>query len=1013
MVRLYKIVVSLLILLSATFSVVAQTTVSGVVNDDTGQPLPGATVLIDGTTRGTTTDLDGKYTLVVNPGEVVLVYSFIGYKTFKKAFTVKEGENQTFTYKMESDALLLDNVVVVGYGVQRKREVTGSISKIDGAKLTELPVPSFEAALGGQGSGIQVTQGSGAAGSGSVVRVRGIASVSAGGDPLYVVDGIPITQDYFLRGNSGGFNNNPLASINPNDIESIEVLKDASATGIYGSRGANGVILITTKRAKKQGVSYDFSSRVGISTPTARPEMLNSEQFLQLYQEAWENDGNTGLAPLPGGISWDDARQTNTDWVDETIGTGVKQNYSLSVRKGGKKLKAYINGTYDDNESFLIGNSYERLSGRLNLDYSISKNLTARLSSSLSRGQNNRVANGWSGGLGEAMSTALPIYPIRNPDGSYFEGGSNPVRQRELQEWRNTEYRSINSLSLEYAPTEKIFLKATGGYDHMDLREDIYEPAEFINVTDHAGVAKRFPTWVNNVNYSITGNYLTTINNQHKFNFMVGHELQYSRTDLYDTYEFTNMNGPLYSEDPDFNDTNSIATINRGATRKTAFISYFGRVNYVFKDKYIFQGTGRVDGSSRFGSNNRYGFFPSVSAGWIVSEENFLKDSKVISYLKIKTSYGIVGNASIPDYEWIGTVQNNDSPGYNGEAFTYPNKRENPDLKWETSNTFDAGVEIGLFADRFTAELAYYNKITSDVLMNLNVPKSTGFESYYENVGEVLNTGVELSLKSRNLVGEFQWTTDFNIARNYNEVRNTGVFSEEAVSGGTNDTRVVVGEPVGTNYLVRFSHVDRQTGRPVYLDKDGNETFTWDPNNRVAVGDILPDVVGGITNSFRYKKWDLSFLVYFSIGAKIYDSSSKRQLGVVTDWNMRPEIFDRWRQPGDDAKYPVLTRESSTYGASTNWINTDLWLHDADYARLRTLTLGYNFGNFPVSKLNIVNCRVYFNATNLWTITNFEGLDPEIARDFENNADRNMSSNITFLTPPQERAYTLGINFSF
>jgi hypothetical protein len=299
------------------------------------------------------------------------------------------------------------------------------------------------------------------------------------------------------------------------------------------------------------------------------------------------------------------------------------------------------------------------------------------------------------------------------------------------------------------------------------------------------------------------------------------------------------------------------------------------------------------------------------------------------------------------------------------------------------------------------------------MLLNVTLQQSTGFGNWWDNVGSAYNTGVELSLRSRNLIGELKWTTDFNIARNYNEITSIGPYTEDAVSGGTNDTRVVVGSPIGTNYLVRFSHIDPDNGRPVYLDKNGQPTYTWSPNDRVPVGDVLPDAIGGITNTFMYKQWELGFMFVFTIGGNIYDSSSKRQLGVVTDWNMRTDLFDRWREPGDNAQYPVLTRETLTYGSGTPWINTDMWLHDASYLRLRNLSLSYNMPVELMKRWKMNSMRITAFATNILTFTKFPGLDPEIARDFENTTDRNMSPNITYLTPPQERTFNLGIDISF
>lgn len=1011
--------------------------ISGTVTDENNEPLPTVAVIVQGTGKAVTTDFDGKYTITgLAAGNFTLHFEGMGYATKDMPVTLSAGQNLTLNVQLDPESSELDEVVIVGYGVQRKRDVTGSIVKLESRQLTDMPTPSFETSIQGKAPGVQIVTGSGIAGSGSVVRVRGIASISAGGDPLYVVDGIPITQDYFLKGNSGAMNNNPLASLNPQDIESVEILKDAAATAIYGSRGSNGVILITTKRGantRPGQMVFEFNTRIGISQPTALPNMLNTEEYLQMYEEAWYNDQSLYLtnpelfsaAPpagepvLPGGMTLAEARQNNTNWVDEVTRLGFKQSYDFAMGQNEEAYNYRVGLTYNDNQSYLTKNDYARLGIRANGDFRVTDDFKVGLSTSLTQGTNNRVDEGWSGGLGAAQSTALPIYPVYNADGSYFSGGSNPVRLRDLKDWQQRELRSINNISLSYNVTDKFTLTATGSYDFMQLVEDVYEPQE-LSGTTHRGTAYRYPLQVSNWNTNATANYMFSLKEGHDFTVMVGTELQQRRqkngnyfnpVDSTYTNQVIDATGAFYDNPELLNDLE--LTYDNQAGSGNTFASFFGRVNYSIHDKYLLQGVIRTDASSNFGPQNRWGVFPSLGAGWIMTEENFLKENQTISFLKLKASYGISGNAAIPDNQWRATY--GQSGAYNGQPITYQLIRENPTLKWESSKIFDAGLEYGLFDDRITGEIAYYYKYTTDALLQVSLPRYQGFATYWDNLGEILNTGVEFNITARPVVtNNFSWKIDFNIAYNYNEITSIGGYSEDAVSGGTNDTRVVVGAPVGTNYLVRFSHVDAATGRPVYLDKNGNETYDWTPDDRVAVGKVLPDAIGGITNTFTYKNWDLSALFVYSIGGQVYDSSSKRQLGVVTDWNMRTEIFDRWTGPGDeDAVYPRLTRDPGVYGSNTPWINTDMWLHDADYLRLRNLTIGYNLPQATVQKWGLDRLRVSFIATNLFVITNYPGLDPEIARDFENATDRNMSVNINFLTPPQERTFSIALNVNF
>ncbi len=994
----------------------AQKTVSGKVTDVLdGMPLPGVNILVKGTTLGTVTDFDGNYTISVAE-DATLVFSFVGYQSEE----LLVGNQTVINIQMSQDVTQLGEIVVVGYGVQTKREVTGSISKVGGEELQSISVPSFEAALQGKAAGVQVIQGSGTAGSASMIRVRGIASLSAGGDPLYVVDGIPITQDYFINGDRGAFNNNPLATINPADIESVEILKDASAAAIYGSRGANGVILITTKRGKTGKPTFTFSSRVGISQPAREVDLLSSEEWLQLRQEAWENDGNVGLAELPGNLTWEEARANDTDWIDLTTQTGFKHEYNIGMTQGNEKLTSYVGFSYSDNESFLVGNSYERISGRVNLDYNILDNLRASVTTSLSQGINNRVAGAWDGGLGAAMSDALVIYPVRNADGTYFTDGNNPVRKQDLQDWRTRENRSLSTLAFNYRPIEKLELNLSGSLDYMDIQDDQFEPAELTNAES---VARRYPTWVTNYTISATASYDFDLNEDNRFKFLIGGEYQRSLTESWGKIEAFNVSGPL-QDDPDipdrFDDNDQPLpnpVYETAPDQIWSFISYFSRVNYTFKDKIFLKGSARVDGSSRFGRNNRYGFFPSLGAGYIISEEDWFPETSVINFLKLKASWGITGNADIPNYQRWGTFQRregNDGNPYNQQPIIFPVRLENPDLQWEVQRTYDIGFELGLLDDRITTEVAYFDKNSTDVLIDRLVQVSTGFERYFENIAEINNRGFEISLRTRNLVGNFKWNTEINASRLDNEVIDIGATPPDAIAG-SGDTRVVEGLPVGVNFLNRFSRVDPENGLPIFLDKDGNETYEFNLDDRVPVGSVVPDWTGGITNTFSYKDFDLSILFTFTIGGNLYDDSGKRQLGVVSDWNMRSEIKDRWRQPGDIAQFPRLTLEPGTYGGLPSFwnLNTTQFLYDATFGRVRNVTLGYNLPAELVDRMRLRSARVFFNGTNLLTFTKFPGADPEIVRDQSARQGRNLSPNVTYLTAPQERAFTIGLNIGF
>ncbi|MEC8803000.1 MAG: SusC/RagA family TonB-linked outer membrane protein [Bacteroidota bacterium] len=1035
---------SLFLLWGSCEVAMAQTAVQGRVTDDQGNALPSATVMT-ASGKGVFTDLDGQYTLAVSAGEQTLTFSFIGYLNTVKTINVKAGETKTLNIRLREDAVLLNESVVVGYGVQRKKEVTGAISTIESKEITAVQTPSFEAALQGQAAGVQVTQGSGMAGSGSIVRIRGLSSISAGGDPLYVIDGIPITQDYFAGGNSGAMNRNPLASLNPNDIKDIQVLKDAAATGIYGSRGANGVILITTKRGVKKGIQVSYGSSIGYGEPTARANMMNTEEYLTIRQEAWENDGGTGYVWLPylttAGSSpearkaaFERAMETNTDWFDLFSRRAQKTQQNIGLRSGGEKWSMYNGVSYDKNESYAVGNSYTRTSARTNFDWTPNDKVKVLLSGSTSEGQNQRVRGGWSGGIGTAMSTALPYMAPYVVDSTFDANGSlvsternyelnrwfNPMAYQDLVQWRETERRQIATGQIVITPHQRLDIVMNGGYDNSKLENDSYENSALDRTNGFA-----YGNWseYNARNYNVGANatFRAIDTDTTSLAILVGAEAQKFESDGFG-FNLRDSDGPAYAM-PALRDSlfglhdslyDAVSTVTNAYVnqyRTDGFASTFARINYSLKDRYFFQATARVDGSSRFGQNNRFGFFPSAAAGWVISDEPSF-NSETISFLKFRTSWGRTGNANIDGFSRF-ALYNDQTQGatYAGDTIVFPTQPGNPDLRWETVETIDASLEMGLWKDRVSVELGVYNKMASDVLMNVELPSHTGFNNRSVNAGQVLNRGVELGITSNNLpsTSELQWKTTLNYAYNYNELVSTGDFTEDAISGGTNDSRAVTGAPLTTYFLVPFSHVDPESGLPVYLDINGNETFEYNLEDRQAVGDGLPDHVGGLRNEFTYRNWTLSTQFTGAFGAKIWDSSAKRQLGVVTDWNMRTDLFDRWRQPGDIASFPRLTMDETTYGlpAGFPWWNTSLFMYDASYIRLRNASISYRV---PSSKGDIT---LRLSGNNLFVLTNFIGLDPELTRDFENRQDRNFSGGANYLTAPQERSVIFAINANF
>jgi len=1010
--------VSMLLLSMASF---AQIKVTGIASDAaTGEGLPFITIQIKGTTLGTTSDMDGAYNIDVPDGNAVLVYSYIGYQTKE----VVVGNQTHINVSLSENVELLDEVVVVGYGVQNKRDVTGSIAKVGGEELMSIPTGSFDSALQGRAAGVQVTQTSGMAGAGAAIRVRGIASITAGGDPLIVVDGIPIMQNAGDR--VGAAQDNPMSSINPNDIESIDILKDASATAIYGSRGANGVVLITTKRGKSGKPQVSFSSTVAFSTPNIKVDMLDTPEYLKLYKEGLANDYkfNSTSAPdpstittYPGGYTEAQAMANNTDWQDLVTRTGVSTYNDLSISFGGKKLKTYLGVSHVAENSYIEQDHFERTSARLNIDYTPFSFLKFGGNFSFSHIYNRVVPVSWDGGWGRAVSNALPYFPAYNDDQSYytFPMSTNPVT--ETYEKRRHVYtdRTMGNIYADWTIIKDLSLRVEGNMDYRDSESNYLRTRE-LSTAPNSNVTNRYET-----NWNAKGllNYALMVSDIHRFGFLLGTEaLKSKRVSNYRNVVFTPGEENWLYKNPEFDPSKE--TFRRNPNEEYSFISFFGRVNYSLMDRYMFTGTFRRDGSSRFGENNKFGNFPAASVGWLITEEDFLKGNDVLSMLKFKTGIGITGNAEIPNYAQWGAVNVEGTNLYMGQNYWYINSLKNPNLKWETTTTFDVGFEFGFLKNRISGELGFYNKNSKDLFLNVSVPGSGGYNSFLANVGKVRNTGVEFNIKSFNIdTRNFTWNTEFNISYNKNKVLDVGTAGPDAL-GGTGDTRVLVGQPIGVNYLVKFLRVDPEDGTPVFQMLDENkkpvgETKEYNAErDRQPVGHPYSDFVGGLNNKFTWKNWDFGVLFTFQIGGSIYDDGEKFQMNNMGTWNLKNKVLDRWQKPGDITDVPRITLGKSGINQARN---TTEYLHDAGFLRLKNINVGYTFSGDFLRKFHIRDARIFAQATNLLTLLNeyynkYDG-EPEIMRDVETAQARNLSLNVTYLSPPQARTYTIGLNINF
>jgi TonB-dependent starch-binding outer membrane protein SusC len=1015
--------------------------ITGKVTDSrTGAPVAGASVVPKGSASGTATDAQGTFRITVPRNITTLVISSVGYTPMD--VPIRSLELTVSLTPMEGS---MDEVVVVGYGTQRKRDVTASISKITSDKIASVPAPSFESALAGKAAGVQVTTTSGMAGSGAVIRIRGVNSISIPGDPLYVIDGLPIDASY-LGGptrNNLGQDRNPLANLNPNDIESIEILKDAGAAGIYGSRGANGVVLITTKRGKG-GLRHNFSARAGISGPTVKPDFVDKDTWLAIRQEAWEFDGNTGpqqnLPGGTGGFSLERAKSNpGTDWWDLATRRGFSHDYNYSVSKGVGKFSFYAGGNYGKEISYIEGNDYQRIGVRANIDYRPFKNLTISLNNSFNNGVSNLLNNAWNGGLGLAMSVGLPYYPVYNPDGSLFRaapfrttwdlgGGNNLVAQRDNSDYRTRENRLINALTAKFTPIKNLDISSTVSFERNNSLYNGFRTSYLLNRSplSRQGDAENNLNKYRNYSFNFTANYMWDLNKNNRFTFLLGTEYQDQETINEYTY-IDSARAPLYDGGKTDLIERKIDSTEGATTYQRLFRSVFARINYSFKGKYILQGSLRRDESSVFRDNNRVGWFPTVSGAWVISQEDFFPSSGMIDLLKLRASWGLIGTANIPwdaGYASFDTARRA-ADYYDGRPTIYRTRLGNPDLKWETSSNIDVALEAGLFNNRINFELGYYRKVSKDVLVDVPISIYNGLGgNQWQNEGSILNEGIEFNINTVNYkTNNFSWTSNFNIARNYNEVLSIGDLRPDAIAGGTNETRIVAGYPVGTIFTVRYHGVDPNDGLPIFLDATGKTTKVLNApvdgrlGDRVPVANTLPEFYGGLTNTFRFKNWELNTVFTYQFGGHIWDNSGKRNLGWITDWNIYSMyVGNYWRKPGDVAKYPrpTIVGYPQEYSPGDAWLhNSSIQVYKSDFVRLRELTINYYLPQKMMKRLKLSNAKLFLTGYNVLLFTEYPIGDPESGRDGENDAARNQSGNANFLNPPLQRSVNFGLNISF
>jgi len=1000
---MHKLLLIIILLYSGITAYAQNVTLQGrVTSQEDNSPLPGVSILVKGTSSGTTTDADGRYRLEATPG-ATLIFNFIGFQSQELS---AEG-TAPVNVSLASDSRQLQEVVVVGYGEQSRKTITGSLTSVSAEAIRNIPVPSPDQLLQGKAAGVQVTANSGVPGGGIFIRVRGTNSVNAGNDPLYVVDGVFINNTNLIRTGLGNqVPSNPLADLNPADIESIEVLKDANATAIYGSRGANGVVIITTKRGRANTAAHiNFNTYQGWSWAPKKFDVVTGPQLAELENELFINDGgNPEQVPFrdrAAGGSGTPAEQPTYNRIDDLFHTARTSSYELAASGGTDKTRYYIGGGYFNQESIVKPSKFDRYSLRINLDQAINDRVQIGTSTALTHTWRN-VSSSDNNPAGVINSALFPRsnLPVYNEDGTFAKYGNFDNHIALIENLNNdaSGNRVISNLYGTYDVLPDLTLRTSWSIDFNDMYENNYSNTLLLAGQPRGAASSSISRDVTLLNEQ-TLTYHKTLG-QFNLQVIVGNTIQKN------TIWRTQLNGLQFP-------SNDLETISSSATQtgssqkaEAGLLSWFGKAGVAFRDRYIVDASFRADGSSRFGASSRWGYFPSVGAAWRAGEESFIKDLHVFNELKLRASIGITGNqAGISEYAsqglWEGGNNYLDQPG------TAPLQLKNPNLSWEETRQWNIGIDLGFLQNRLVFDVNYYDKYTSGLLLNVPVPRKLGYASQLQNYGAVSNKGFELTVTA-NIIqdGPLKWTSSFNISTNKNKIEK---LASSFTSGSRDIFLLKEGAPLYSFWLYKQLYVDPQTGDAVYDDK-GNDGITV--ADRQIVGDAWPDFFGGFNNTLRYGNFDLTASLYFEQGAKIMNMNRYFLVHGGTQRNIGyyPEQLERWQKPGDITDIPRLTRVSSSnnYGGTVQNLSTR-YLEDGSFIRLRTVTLGYTLPLALVSRYHLSSLRLYVSGTNLWTATPYSGLDPEV------NSQSGVANtkNFDWATVPQPRTIQAGLTVGF
>lgn len=1009
-------------------------TISGIIVDEKGEMIIGASIAVQGTTLGTITNADGEYSLANVPENSQITISFIGYQSISLPANAKA----LGKIVMKEDNELLDEVVVVGYGTQSKARVTGSIASLKKEQIKDMPVTSFEQAIAGQMPGVQVMQQSGTPGSGSSIKVRGASSITAGTNPLIVIDGFPMTTS------------NTATLLNPEDIESIEVLKDASSAAIYGLRGANGVIVVTTKKGKEGKTNINAKAYFGVQKVSHKIEMMDAYEYANFMTTARNNywvdlnpgvnkptdDNNTRVkkARIPDYIVPYLNGETgliNTDWQDEIFQTAAMQQYDISVSGGNQKLSHYTSASFVSQDGIIKNSGFQRFSARSNIQAVINKRVTFDLSLAPSYSKTRQISekNHKQDGLVLLTTIANPAARAYDEDGSIMYGNQielgnawgtsvieSPLAIAKSIKDNLHQFRMIGNANISVNILEGLNFKTHFGMEYSNQREDYFRPSYLGNYNTQAPTQATGKYWnaqtTNWVNEN-TLNYKKDFG-KHHFDVLLGLSAQKQN------YLVASMEAANYPNDNVT--TLNAGIVNTGTTTESVWtlLSYFGRINYFFQNKYLLNFSIRWDGSSRFGKNNKYGCFPAVSLGWRVKEENWLKNVDMLSDLKLRVSYGKTGNFQINDYGSYSLLQANNyilnGVLVNGLA---PATSPNPNISWEKTDQWNAGFDIAFFSNQLSFSADFYHSVTDGLLLDVPVPAASGFTSSLQNIGKLQNRGFELSLKGDFDFSGFKWAPAFNFSLNRNEVKGLGPNQEQIIDG---NHITMIGEPIGNFYgyrilgvyksqedLDKYPHLNTaKIGTYIYEDisgpngvPDGEITDA----DRTILGNYNPDYTIGFFNSFSYKNFDLSFMIQCVQGLEIFNSARSFLLNGEGWGNGAKDLYKNYfSETNPNGKYarPSVATADKLYEKSSYMVE------DGSFIRFNNITLGYNFSKTFIAKMGLKGLRVYVTAQNPFTITKYSGYNPEVSTN--SNA---LTPGIDYGAYPTNKSIAFGLNVNF